>query len=386
MSSGGNKMRSLWWLFVSLSRGLAAFLAAYSLLSLSAAIINGLYNQNAWWIDFGVLLSPLDAIVQVLLTVALGFFAVHVPQHRATRIIVALPLLLGLITAILNTATVYRAALEGTIILGFPLPFSFFVSVGLLCILISALFGAPSLSKSRRAMQAAAKGELRGATQWAAELEVEANEEANAVQFSRSTPRAHVPQRAKTVVAMSVSFVIAVVLFPLGQMHCFGTTNYRVPVDAAVVLGAHVFADGTPSRVLQDRLDTAIQFYEEGYTPVLVMSGGIDADGTSEAKAMQVYAVEHGVATEDIIIDEQGSNTKQTARNTVDTLRAAGMIKIATVSNFYHLARIKMLYLAEGMDVVTVPSVATKDPGYPLLNVAREIPGWWYYWFGNLIE
>jgi hypothetical protein len=45
-----------------------------------------------------------------------------------------------------------------------------------------------------------------------------------------------------------------------------------------------------------------------------------------------------------------------------------------------------MLYLAEGMDVVTVPSVPVKDPGYPLPNVAREIPGWWSYWFLNLVE
>jgi hypothetical protein len=44
-----------------------------------------------------------------------------------------------------------------------------------------------------------------------------------------------------------------------------------------------------------------------------------------------------------------------------------------------------MLYLAEGLDVVTVPSVPVKDPKYPLHNVLREIPAWWYYWLGNLV-
>ena len=172
-------------------------------------------------------------------------------------------------------------------------------------------------------------------------------------------------------------------------MFCFGTTQYEKnlgEIDAAVVLGAQVYPDGTPSPVLQDRLDTAIWLYEQGLAPVLVMSGGIDVDDVSEARAMRDYAVECGVPIYDIIIDEYGSNTQSTASNTVDTLRAAGLRKVAAVSNFYHLARIKMLYLSEGMDVVTVPAVTTKSGPDATFNVLREIPGWWYYWLQNLIK
>ena len=37
--------------------------------------------------------------------------------------------------------------------------------------------------------------------------------------------------------------------------------------DAVVVLGASVFADGTPSGILQDRLDDGIALYRAGAAP-----------------------------------------------------------------------------------------------------------------------
>ncbi|MDR1088229.1 MAG: YdcF family protein [Coriobacteriales bacterium] len=350
----------LWWLFVSLSRGLALFLALYSFLSLGATLLNAAYNQNAWWMDFSFFPSLFSALEQIALTASLGFFAFHLPRRRGVCILVAVPVFLGLFTAVVNTVSVYAAAGEGTIILGFPLPFSFFVALGLFCILISILLGSHYLPASRKPSPRSSP--------------------------RPSSPSSPGPGRVSTAVVMVFGLLCTGLLFPLGQMHCFGTTDYRVPVDAAVVLGAQVYPNGTPSPVVQDRLDTAIRFYRDGYAPLLVMSGGIDADGTSEAQVMRDYAIEHGVDAEDIIIDEQGSNTKQTAKNTVATLQAAGLTRVATVSNFYHLARIKMLYLAEGMDVVTVPSVPDKDPRYPLVNVVREIPGWWYYWLLNLVE
>lgn len=332
-----------WRFFVSLCRGFAGFLAVYSCLSLAAVVFRGVYNQNVWWIDLHFLSNSVSAVVQALLTIALGVFALRLPRHWLTRILVAIPISAGFVAAVINTIDVYRIAFEGTIVLGFPLPFSFFVSGVLLCILLSNLVGYSLLSK-------------RHSPVWA--------------------------QPSAVVVAV----VFVILLFPLGQITCFGTTDYRGQVDATVVLGARVYPDGTPSPALQDRLDTAIRFYEEGFTPILIVSGGIDDDGINEAEAMRNYAIAHGVDPAHIIIDEHGDTTELTAQNTVAMLQAAGFSRIAAVSNFYHLARIKMLYLAAGMDVVTIPSVDIKSTNYPLFNVIREIPGWWYYWLQNLVE
>ncbi|MDR2035089.1 MAG: YdcF family protein, partial [Coriobacteriales bacterium] len=296
MSSEHYTARRLWWLIVCLTRGLAAFTALYSLLSLTAALLGDAYNQNAWWIDLNFLRGQFPALVQGLLTLALGSYALHVPKHIITRLVIALPLAAGVYAAILNTLEVFRVASQGAITLGFPLPFSFFVALGLLSILVGVLLGHTLLPTQQR------------------------------------------PGKGKELATITLSFALTLILFPLGQIYCFGTTDYRVKVDAAVVFGAHVYPNGRPSPPLQDRLDTAIQFYHDGYTPLLVMSGGIDGDGVSEAAAMRDYAVAHGVPAGDIVLDEYGSNTKKTARNTVKTLRADGFTKVATVSNFYHLA------------------------------------------------
>ncbi|MDR3136369.1 MAG: YdcF family protein [Coriobacteriales bacterium] len=325
-------------------RGLAAFFALYSLLALASTALLGTYNQNAWWIDLSGLPPWGSLVLQLATTLALAYFAAHVSRHWMVRIALALPVALVALFAFANADSVYSIAASGLIILGFPLPFSVFV--GLIFSLITAAILLADLLAPPGA------------------------------RFSRLL----------TLLCVVLSFALAVLLFPLGQMFCFGTTEYRERVDAAVVLGAQVYPDGTPSPVLQDRLDTGIRLYQQGLAPVLVMSGGIDADDVSEARAMREYVVKQGVPIYDIVIDEYGSNTQRTAANTVDTLRAAGLTKVAAVSNFYHLARIKMLYLSEGLDVVTVPCQTVKAGSDVTFNVLREIPGWWYYWAQNLLR
>ena len=43
--------------------------------------------------------------------------------------------------------------------------------------------------------------------------------------------------------------------------------------DAVVVLGASVKPDGTPSDILQDRLETAVSLYRSGATGAIIVSG-----------------------------------------------------------------------------------------------------------------
>ena len=65
---------------------------------------------------------------------------------------------------------------------------------------------------------------------------------------------------------MAVAFA-CLAIFPLAQMFFFGKTDYRRPADAAVVLGARVYADGRLSDALADRVRTACQLYRDGSGP-----------------------------------------------------------------------------------------------------------------------
>src|SRR5690606_37149253 len=70
--------------------------------------------------------------------------------------------------------------------------------------------------------------------------------------------------------------VAAVVLagFALGQMVTFGATGYARRADAVVVLGARVYADGTPSLAVADRVRTACELVRAGHAPIIIVSGG----------------------------------------------------------------------------------------------------------------
>ena len=59
--------------------------------------------------------------------------------------------------------------------------------------------------------------------------------------------------------------------------------------DAIVVLGASVFADGTPSTILQDRLDCGIALYKAGAAPKIIMSGDNFSTYESMYRAKSVF-------------------------------------------------------------------------------------------------
>ncbi len=84
-----------------------------------------------------------------------------------------------------------------------------------------------------------------------------------------------------TVVA-SASFFLLI----SAHLVTFGRTDFRRPADAAVILGAKVYDDGSLSRALKDRLVTGIELYRQGLVSYLVMSGGTGKNGLSEPRQM----------------------------------------------------------------------------------------------------
>ena len=76
-----------------------------------------------------------------------------------------------------------------------------------------------------------------------------------------------------------------------------GGTGGRVTgsVDCALVLGAGVRDDGSPSDVLRDRLDEALDLYRAGRVTRVIVSGDHQTARYDEPKAMRVYLEANGV-------------------------------------------------------------------------------------------
>lgn len=117
-------------------------------------------------------------------------------------------------------------------------------------------------------------------------------------------------------------------------------------VDCILVLGCLVKENGIPSHMLRDRLEKGLELYGLGAAPKLLMSGDHGQKDYNEVQTMKDFALDRGVASEDIFMDHAGFST-------YDSIYRAkaifGAEKIIIVTQGYHLPR--ALYIAESLGV-----------------------------------
>ncbi len=80
----------------------------------------------------------------------------------------------------------------------------------------------------------------------------------------------------------------------------------------AIVFGAGLQRNGTPSAILRDRVETAARLYAAGKVNKLLMSGDNRFVDYNEPGAMQRYAIALGVPERDIVLDFAGRRTYDT--------------------------------------------------------------------------
>ena len=79
--------------------------------------------------------------------------------------------------------------------------------------------------------------------------------------------------------------------------------------DAALVLGAGLREDSTPSDVLRDRLDESLALYRAGRVTRIIVSGDHQSPAYDEPNAMRVYLEANGVPAAAIFMDHAGLDT-----------------------------------------------------------------------------
>lgn len=313
------------------TRGLALFFGLFSLANAVGWVFHGPHHEDIWWIDLSALPRWLAIGFGVVAASLLVAWAVR-PLLSATRRNWTVTVCAALsVAAAANAVVFYQVWQAGRIAPGVVFPAS---------VLYSAIFA------------------------WLA---------------YRASAASASQVRAGLVVVAGVVLALAVA-FPLVQMAFFGTTDYRRPADAAVVLGAKVNANGSLSTALEDRVRTGVDLYEAGLVDRLIMSGGIGASGVDEGVAMKRRAIQLGVPSDAIAIDHLGINTDATVAQTTPMFGQLGVRRVLVVSQFWHLPRIKLAYLKSGWNVSTVPAGTSSPITQTPYLMAREIPAFWKYW------
>jgi SanA protein len=161
--------------------------------------------------------------------------------------------------------------------------------------------------------------------------------------------------------------ILGIIVFALPRLITSFTSINKIKTIAnvanekvAIVFGAGLLRDGTPSPVLKDRVSMAAQLYFAGKIQKILMSGDNRFVDYNEPASMQAFALELGVPEEVIVLDYAG-------RRTYDTCYRAkhifGIDQAILVTQKYHLPR--ALFTCNGIGLKSIGVIADLRTYHP---------------------
>lgn len=168
---------------------------------------------------------------------------------------------------------------------------------------------------------------------------------------------------AKIVVLLALALVFLAfswASYVLLRVEITGRRDDTHRADAIIVLGADR-DHGWPLPTFGARLDHALDLYEEGMAPLVIVVGGKpDREQYTEADAGVVYLREQGMSPEKLVGIGQGDNTYATLRETRALAAQEGLGPVLLVSDRFHMFR--SLEMAEDLGLEAYGSPTTTSP------------------------
>ncbi len=119
----------------------------------------------------------------------------------------------------------------------------------------------------------------------------------------------------------------------------------------ALVLGAQVFADGTPSPFLEARLAMARDLFKAGKVRAVLVSGDNMNYDYNEPDAMRAWLIAQGVPARKVVADYAGFDTSDSCQR---AHRIFGATALIVLTQSYHIRRAVALCRDAGIDAVGV--------------------------------
>lgn len=145
----------------------------------------------------------------------------------------------------------------------------------------------------------------------------------------------------------------------------------------ALVFGAGLQPDGSPSWMLADRVDAAVALYKAGKVQRLLMTGDNSEEGYNEVAAMKRRAVAQGVPSNRVNLDYAGFRTYDSAYRAKAIF---GIDRAILVTQRYHLPRAVYLARSFGIDAVGLAAGLDYYPRqeyYDLREFAALVVSWY---------
>lgn len=124
------------------------------------------------------------------------------------------------------------------------------------------------------------------------------------------------------------------------KIHTVPETAPNGRADVGIVLGASVW-NNEPSPALRERLERALSLYRNGQVAHLIVSGGMDHNGSTitEAEGMRNYLVREGVPEQAVSLEPLARSTYENVLLSQQIMTAKGWTSAILITHTYHAAR-----------------------------------------------
>jgi vancomycin permeability regulator SanA len=154
----------------------------------------------------------------------------------------------------------------------------------------------------------------------------------------------------------------------------YGAETPSGSTNVALVLGAGLRSDGSPSPVLAARVMAGVKLYESKKVRKLVMSGDNSRALYDEVSAMKDLAVANGVPDVDVLLDYAGFRTLDSC---VRIRKVFGQTRVVLVSQGFHLARARFLCADAGVATTTMKADDSRPRRDIVKSQVRELFARW---------
>jgi len=165
----------------------------------------------------------------------------------------------------------------------------------------------------------------------------------------------------KSLIPLAGTVFIAYVLIFYTPLLWFLASPLRISdvprkADVIMALGGGVGESGKVGQGHEERVDSAVRLYREGFADKIIYSSGYRYI-MKEAQVMKVLSVFMGVEEDDIIVDKGPINTYTMVRHLEEFMDENNWKSAIVISSPYHMRRLKLLcdkYL-KGKKIYLVP-------------------------------
>jgi len=157
--------------------------------------------------------------------------------------------------------------------------------------------------------------------------------------------------------------ILAVILLAAGYILAngiavwtFASKDQTTRADAAIVLGAAAYPHA-PSPVYKERLNHAVDLYNDGTVDYILLTGGYGRGNTrSDAAIGAEYVIGKGVPESAILLEEASTVTEENLKNAAEIMEEKELKTALVVSDPPHMKRAMLLAKDAGITAYSSPT------------------------------